>query len=573
MNVAPQDSTTTSQRRTVEGLRAYSDQNNTFSRLANRNSNIGRDLIQARDFDFVSNQALLASDTRPISNSYTVPQIPLHHHRRPGAAQYSIPQRLQSLRYEPEQAALNPHTRATTMMLNQQTRPDENTDALRRRMNAVSYMPNAANLIPMHTTDYTTAPNLGRSSFPQSNLYPSRITSHQTDTEASGEERGRNAYNLPRWQPDAEVTNCPICGHVFSFWFRKHHCRKCGRVVCANCSPHRITIPRQYIVNAPSVHPVEIDLTGTPVQDNNAAARLAADQLHLSVGGGQEVRLCNPCVPDPNPLPPSQHYPLSSNAFSVSEPPYVPRTMPENHLTGRRRSYHMGGASENYTRYHGNPLTRHRTYQSQHNPLNSNSAAPYGSAPDSLALYLSRYGHGRPHRHHTSLSALPTPRRPSMFEDMTTPELPIEDSPQRQIAEEDECPICHEELPPKGLDGSETEREAHVTSCIDAHFSSSRPKDDLNNRPDESTAELSTTPAQVGSSLSNPILPGPSSRRRTNGMLVYNATEKDCVGEDGTPQECIICFEDFEAGTEMGRLECLCKFHKVCLDSCITGQH
>lgn len=53
-------------------------------------------------------------------------------------------------------------------------------------------------------------------------------------------------------------------------------------------------------------------------------------------------------------------------------------------------------------------------------------------------------------------------------------------------------------------------------------------------------------------------------RRRVAGMLVYHASEKDCVGEDGNgPQECVICFEEFAVGDEMGRLECLCKFHKV----------
>ena len=47
-------------------------------------------------------------------------------------------------------------------------------------------------------------------------------------------------------------------------------------------------------------------------------------------------------------------------------------------------------------------------------------------------------------------------------------------------------------------------------------------------------------------------------------MLVYHASEKDCVGEDGEGgQECVICFEEFAVGDEMGRLECLCKFHKV----------
>lgn len=30
---------------------------------------------------------------------------------------------------------------------------------------------------------------------------------------------------LPRWQPDAEVTICPICRTQFSIFVRKHHCR------------------------------------------------------------------------------------------------------------------------------------------------------------------------------------------------------------------------------------------------------------------------------------------------------------------------------------------------------------
>lgn len=38
-------------------------------------------------------------------------------------------------------------------------------------------------------------------------------------------ERRQSDIVLPRWQPDAEVTNCPVCGKVFTFLNRRHHCR------------------------------------------------------------------------------------------------------------------------------------------------------------------------------------------------------------------------------------------------------------------------------------------------------------------------------------------------------------
>jgi len=51
-----------------------------------------------------------------------------------------------------------------------------------------------------------------------------------------------------KWQPDSAVTRCPLCQKVFfsdrlGLTPRKHHCRKCGRVVCAACSQGTKIVP------------------------------------------------------------------------------------------------------------------------------------------------------------------------------------------------------------------------------------------------------------------------------------------------------------------------------------------
>ncbi|XP_071549436.1 uncharacterized protein Sptz [Panulirus ornatus] len=42
------------------------------------------------------------------------------------------------------------------------------------------------------------------------------------------------------WVPDGEVRKCPVCEvAIFSMFCRRHHCRRCGRVVCSSCSQHK----------------------------------------------------------------------------------------------------------------------------------------------------------------------------------------------------------------------------------------------------------------------------------------------------------------------------------------------
>ncbi len=41
------------------------------------------------------------------------------------------------------------------------------------------------------------------------------------------------------WVPDSFSVTCLLCERHFGFWTRRHHCRSCGTLCCASCSPSR----------------------------------------------------------------------------------------------------------------------------------------------------------------------------------------------------------------------------------------------------------------------------------------------------------------------------------------------
>ena len=47
----------------------------------------------------------------------------------------------------------------------------------------------------------------------------------------------------PVWIPDSLAPNCMVCGAKFTMFFRKHHCRYCGKCVCKNCFGKTMIIP------------------------------------------------------------------------------------------------------------------------------------------------------------------------------------------------------------------------------------------------------------------------------------------------------------------------------------------
>ena len=52
--------------------------------------------------------------------------------------------------------------------------------------------------------------------------------------------RSRTVEAPPAWIPDNMAPLCMGCGAGFSLVKRRHHCRSCGRVFCAKCSPNQV---------------------------------------------------------------------------------------------------------------------------------------------------------------------------------------------------------------------------------------------------------------------------------------------------------------------------------------------
>jgi hypothetical protein len=50
-----------------------------------------------------------------------------------------------------------------------------------------------------------------------------------------------DSENFGDWEED--VPNCGVCGKVFGPFLFRHHCRVCGRCVCAHCSPSSVLLP------------------------------------------------------------------------------------------------------------------------------------------------------------------------------------------------------------------------------------------------------------------------------------------------------------------------------------------
>ncbi|PKI85209.1 hypothetical protein MVES_001116 [Malassezia vespertilionis] len=59
--------------------------------------------------------------------------------------------------------------------------------------------------------------------------------------------------SVGRWQHDMDVRTCGKCERRFTFFFRRHHCRRCGQIYCDACSQSRVHLLASDLVIDPAV--------------------------------------------------------------------------------------------------------------------------------------------------------------------------------------------------------------------------------------------------------------------------------------------------------------------------------
>ena len=70
------------------------------------------------------------------------------------------------------------------------------------------------------------------------NVIDTNAASNGADAHAA-EEATKIGNSAPVWIPDRRVTMCQNCAVEFTVLVRRHHCRACGKVVCATCSANK----------------------------------------------------------------------------------------------------------------------------------------------------------------------------------------------------------------------------------------------------------------------------------------------------------------------------------------------
>ncbi|KAI7817234.1 hypothetical protein BC939DRAFT_335343 [Gamsiella multidivaricata] len=266
-------------------------------------------------------------------------------------------------------------------------------------------------------------------SFPTPNAFPSqdrasssRIQSMQTP-QPSPRQQPRQVQPPvveAKWESDHKAIECRECHRKFSLWLRRHHCRRCGHVVCDRCSSHRAML-----------HPSMV------VFDPTSSEAYLNHQMLVRRGTVQSYRVCDSCY---TALGPGRSLSLGAASGFGSE----------------SGSGLGSGSPSGMVQHNTGPQQAHR--RMLHGDAPSHPTGYASSAPahndGSLGVYMSGSAYAPDRSHSSSRSSSSSSLHPvPMVRNASSSSLMSE------------CPVCGAIL--AGLEGGKPAQEAHVQDCLE----------------------------------------------------------------------------------------------------------
>lgn len=80
---------------------------------------------------------------------------------------------------------------------------------------------------------------------------PQRMNTVDLFEEDSLGQSATHHHHQHTWESDRLAKACRICERKFGLLLRRHHCRKCGLVVCDKCSPWKVFLNSSEILQDP----------------------------------------------------------------------------------------------------------------------------------------------------------------------------------------------------------------------------------------------------------------------------------------------------------------------------------
>ncbi|KAF9429702.1 hypothetical protein BGZ94_009787 [Podila epigama] len=231
-----------------------------------------------------------------------------------------------------------------------------------------------------------------------------------------------------KWESDSKAIECRECHRKFSMFLRRHHCRRCGHVVCDRCSSHRATL-----------HPSMV------VYDPSSSEAFIQHQTMSRRGTLQSYRVCDSCYRN---LGSGRSPNMGSSAGSSS-----------NTGPSQTSSSQYGSYANHHRSYQGQQAIRSRNNGHGHvnNGNHYNSTAVSSSYGDNGGVYLSSS------MGHSGDMGVYSSSRSSSSSNIHQPTAMVRNASSSSLMSE--CPVCGAIL--AGLEGGKAAQEAHVQDCLE----------------------------------------------------------------------------------------------------------